>query len=392
MMRVQHFAPLLLFILFLGLTSCSEDPTPGYTEEEYAILTEILDLPKESFNYQTTLPAHLPTDFNSKSPEELQAHNQAATLGRVLFYDKKLSKNGEVSCASCHKQNLAFADDVSRSKGFDGRESNRNSLPLGNTIGFETSYGGGSSFSLAGFGWDDVVPNIQLQSQLAFESEIEMGMKMEDIVDIVSKEKYYNILHNNAFGHTGITEKSILDALRSFVNSISSVNSRFDEAIAKSSFNHLFNESGFPFLNSSENRGLNIYINKCSSCHSVDHSFTAEASASNGLDLYPEDLGKATLTFSEYDEGVFKVPFLRNVALTGPYMHDGRFETLGEVIDHYSSGIQEHKNLHPILKDFNNNPMKMNFDDQEKEDLIAFLNTLTDYKLIDDIRFADPFR
>lgn len=378
-----------LLLLVLSMQSCGDNLNEvykDYTEEEYAIISNRLNLPNEVFEYSTNFDQEF--FINHLGEENIHARrgNHKATLGRVLFYDQKLSLNESISCASCHKQELAFADDVAFSEGFDGEITTRNSLPLGNTIGFETAYGGGLDRAL--FAWDESNQDISTQSKAAIESTIEMGMDMESVIDRIENDEVYSILFRKTYGDENIMEHRVLEAIEEFVNSIASADSKFDKETMNNNGDFISPFSGYT---TEENLGKELYINNCASCHSFDHMFTSKAVANNGLDLVYEDKGVGGRTSVFSDNGVFKVPFLRNIELTAPYMHDGRFENLREVIDHYSEGIMNHPNLDLELK-IGNEPRRMNFSEEEKSALEAYLITLTDHNMIADVKFSDPFK
>lgn len=387
----MKFSTLLLsaFALFL-LTSCLEDEVEitreYYSAEELAVLRQWLDLPVDLYDYSLRLPSHIVQNHGARFPF---VSNSKATLGRVLFYDKKLSATDAVSCASCHKQELAFSDDKALSVGFDGELTKRNSLALGAVANFETSYEGQSSLA-AGFFWDERTHSLQQQSLESIQDPVEMGMPMSLLPEKLAREPYYPILFQKAYGEERITPDRITEALEEFMNAFVSVQSPFDEAMARrqgSLFVH------FPGFTAQENRGKGLYLTHCGSCHSMDMTSLAARVANNGLDLVYADRGVGAVTGSAADHGVFKVPFLRNIALTAPYMHDGRFASLQEVVEHYDSGIQDHPNLDPRLRDpQTGEPKRLNLTEQEKEDLITFLHTLTDETFLQDVRFSDPFR
>jgi len=205
---------------------------------------------------------------------------------------------------------------------------------------------------------------------------------------MVEKDEVYEILFKKTYGDTRIMEHRILEAIEEFVNSIASAESKFDHESMKNNGDIFSNFNGFT---QEENRGKQIYMQQCASCHSFDHMFTSKAVANNGLDMEYEDKGVGGRTGKVSKYGVFKIPFLRNIELTAPYMHDGRFETLREVIDHYSEGIVNHPNLDDELKRFGD-PLRMNFNEDEKMVLEAYLKTLTDPQLLADVRFSDPFK
>ena len=387
-MKNLLFGIIGLFLLAVSIQSCGDDIAEtfkDYTDEEYAIISKRLNLPSEVLEYSTNFE----NDFfiNHVGEEDIRSRrsDHKATLGRVLFYDKKLSINESISCASCHKQDLGFADDVAFSEGFGGELTTRNSLPLGNTIGFETAYGGGGGRAL--FSWDESNIDIASQSKAAIISEIEMGLDMATVVERIEKDEAYPILFNKVYGDSKIMEHRVLEAIEEFVNSIVSKESKFDEQSMKHNGDILNNFDGYT---QAENLGKNTYMQNCASCHSFDHMFTSRALANNGLDMEYADKGVGGRTNKPEENGVFKIPFLRNIELTAPYMHDGRFATLRDVIDHYSEGIANHPNLGNELKD-GNQAKKMNFSEEQKEGLEAYLKTLTDDNLKGDVRFSDPF-
>jgi cytochrome c peroxidase len=381
----------LSLVLFVFLTSCLKDDVQVtysvYHVEDYAIIQSALNLPNDRVDYVVTLPEHMrqlgmtPPDIN----------HAKATLGRVLFYDTKLSKNEAVSCASCHKQEIAFSDDKAFSEGFDGELTLRNSLALGSVPNFKSSYDGSSVLSGTNqqFFWDERAHSIQRQSELTIQDDIEMGMPMDELVERLSGIDYYEILFRKAYNSTSIDEEKITDALEEFINAMVSTNSPFDKGMSTSDSNE---HANFANYSAEENRGKSLFIQHCSSCHGSNMSVSPESVANNGLDAEYTDFGVGGITNSPLDIGKFKVPFLRNIALTAPYMHDGRFETLEEVLDHYSKNIQPSPNLDHRLRGSGGAPIQLNFSEEDKNDIIAFLETLTDEVLVSDTRFADPFK
>lgn len=375
------------------LFACQEDQVEivkvDYTDDEYEVLERTLNLPRERAHYGIELPPHM-THVGARAPV---VNNAKATLGAVLFYDTKLSANNKVSCASCHKQSIAFSDDVAFSKGFNGELTKRNSLALGSAPNFEVSYRGETTAlaSPAGFFWDERAHTIQEQSLLTLQDDIEMGMDMFELTDRLEKIAYYNILFTKAFGSGKVTPNRVSEALEHFINGFISGSSRFDEGLNKT----MDPFAQFAEFTAEENLGKTLYQTHCSSCHSANLVTSVATTTNNGLDLEYADQGVGNRSSYDFDNGKFKVPFLRNIALTGPYMHDGRFGTLEEVIDHYSEGIKNHPNLDPRLKKdggAEDEALQMNFTSEEKAALVAFLHTLTDYEFIQDERFADPFK
>ena len=384
-----------LLIGSLLFVSCLEDRVDltkvSYTDEEYAILSQYLNIPQARASFQVEFPLHM-TRTGAVVPD---IDDAKATLGSVLFYDKQLSANNKVSCESCHKQALAFSDDVALSEGFNGQLTKRNSLPLASTPNFESSYNGnGNAFFTglqAGFFWDERAHSIAEQSKMTLEDEIEMGVDIYELAGKLSEMPYYRILFEKAYGSPSATPDKITDALEVFINSFVSVSSPFDEGLDR----HQTPFADFSNFSQQENLGKTLFNTHCNGCHASDFTGLVETVANNGLDIEYEDKGLGERTRLEFDNGRFKVPFLRNIALTGPYMHDGRFDTLEEVIDHYSEGIQDHPNLDIRLREgFNNeaSPTRMNCSEEEKAALIAFLHTVTDDKFVQDERYADPFK
>jgi len=372
-------------------------------------------------------------DFQSKLPNYLvvmgltQPNIDAAKadLGRVVFYDKSLSKDGTVSCASCHKQQFAFADDVAFSTGVEGFKTARNSMTLTNVASFAAHYTAIDGRQ-PGLLWDGRASEVTNQAPLAFANPHEMGLSMEEVVEIAQKREYYPYFMTKAFGDRAVTEARLLEGLQEFVRAMGSAKSKLDNALEKvngdlfGTSNHLVpvtqkrdsiveyyygtriititDTLGFDTLvkplmgfSQSELRGRTLFAINCTKCHTPIRSLQEEFMACNGLEMNYADKGLGGVTGRPEDNGVFKSPSLRNIALTAPYMHDGRFRSLESVIDFYSTGIQAHPNLHPLLRDANGQPLRMNFSAQEKADLIAFLRTMTSSNVLTDSRFSNPF-
>ena len=318
-------------------------------------------------------------------------------LGRVLFYDKSLSVNNSVSCGTCHLQSLAFADNERFSRGFENVTTSRNTPPIQNL----------SELGQALF-WDGrerLINNMVMQPIF---NHVEMGMKNpSDVVKKVKSMSYYEPLFNAAFGSPEITFPKIAEALGGFTSSITADQSKFDRSIAN------FNGINFGTqLSAEEEAGFKLFFEKynCGSCHNVfspkgyngggdiidpllpPNTGFADELVNIGLDANYTDNGRGDLTNDAEDNGKFKIPNLRNVALTAPYMHDGRFNTLDEVIEHYNKSIKNHPNLDFRLRDENGKPKVMNISEGEKRLIIKFLHTLTDNSLLTDAKFSDPFK
>ena len=301
--------------------------------------------------------------------------NKVATLGKVLFYDGHLSINNAVSCGSCHKQALGFADSKTLSVGFEGRLTKRNSIGF-NNIGFSTS-----------LFWDGRENNLNNLAIRPLTNHVEMGITDVDYLPAkLSALSYYTPLFQNAYGDNQVTNERISGAIAVFMRSISSNNSRFDQ----------YNNGNKQAMSALEIQGMSLFSTKynCASCHSG--SFGGYYGFNNfkdiGLDENYGDNGRGTVSANKADQGTFRIPNLRNVALTAPYMHDGRYATLNDVLEHYSHNIKNSPNLDPLLKDKDGIARAMNISDNEKLAIIAFLNTFTDYNTVADPKFSNPFK
>ncbi len=379
---MKHFY--LILSVFIILVSCEKEDDSFaekpdfqfYTDAEYAELAKVLDLPSVLHQYQGAVPL---------------VSDSRATLGRVLFYDKSLSKDGTVSCASCHKQHLAFADDAALSTGIYGRKTDRNSLALGVFSDFAGTYGSDGHSGIESLFWDTRASDIHSQIIETMANDKEMGMDPSEVVDALVGKRHYEILFKKAFGNSEIQHDLVLSALERFMHGMTSDDSKYD----RYQQNFVNNRGTSQNLTQVEQRGLFLFTNQCSSCHNIPINgilfSNAKKFTNNGLDLYPKDLGRRLVTQRDEDAAVFKIPSLRNITQTAPYMHDGRFETLEEVLDFYNEDIQPHFNLDPRLKDSKGDPKRLNFTDADKSALIAFLNTLTDMSEISHEKFSDPW-
>ena len=369
---------------------------------------------EEMMHMETALRI-FPASYKVDIPEYLKAvgmqnpvfDDAKVVLGRVLFYDKKLSRDGSTSCASCHKQERAFSDDVAFSKGIHGQLSKRNAMPLANVSSFAGHYAAinGQTPLLL---WDERASTVAEQARIAITNPMEMDMSILEVVSRIKEQNYYPYLWKQAYGNFEVSETKLLECLNEFVGAITSFNSKFDRALTQSAGqfgvldtvvrNIYYGPTDtvvlptLPFYNLSEFMGLQLFVDNCSKCHSPIRPFQEVFIACNGLDMQYSDTGLGAITGRAEDEGFFKSPSLRNIALTAPYMHDGRFKTLQEVIEFYSTGVQDHPNLHPDMPRSAKGSTKLNFTEKEKSDLLAFLNTLTDPSVKYDIRFSNPFK
>ena len=380
----------LLVLLILECFSCNkEDSGPFeinyYAPDDYEMMSQYLDIPEFPLDYKNQYPRYYRGGTTGNFDKDM------ATLGRVLFYDKKLSTDETISCGSCHKQELAFADDVDFSTGVEGRKTARNSLALGSVFSYQELYG-----AILPFYWNHRYTNAEQVCSQSFINENQMDMEMSEVLTAVQSQPYYSPLFEMTYGDRNITEDRILSAIGTFVNSIGSFDSKYDQALDDSGFQFFglgFNapSGDLALLTDEENNGKDLYLNNCTSCHGDLNLNPLKTKANNGLDLVYNDNGIGGFTNEADDMDKFKVPTLRNIMMTAPYMHDGRFATIEEVLDHYSSGIQNHPNLDVELKS-GNSPIQMNFTAEQKTALIAFLNTFTDTKFLTAERYSDPFR
>jgi len=355
-------------------------------EEETLDIVEvddsILNLPDSPFNYANIL---LPDFFfdNDVRDEDNTPNNNAttdngATLGRVLFYDKNLSMNNTVSCASCHIQENGFSDPNALSTGFNGELTSRNSMGLANARFYENGR----------FFWDERAATLEAQTLVPIQDLVEMGLTLPELEEKLTQQPYYAALFTNAFGDENITSNRVALALSQFIRSMVSYESKFDEGLAQTQDI----DDNFPNFTTSENRGKQLFMSnqtRCFDCHATN-VFVGDDARNNGLDATITDPGVGGITGNNNELGEFKVPSLRNIALTGPYMHDGRFETLEDVVEHYNSGVQNNPNLDNRLTQ-GNNVRRLNLSDTDKQALVDFLNTLTDNEFINDEKYASPF-
>jgi len=395
---MRLYTNVLIFFLAIVLLGCyddSFDPKGDFVNPvvEFEVIREYLDLEIRPYDYASS----------SSARARIPNFNFRATIGRVLFYDESLSVDGSVSCASCHKQDLAFADDVKFSEGVHGNLTTRNSFALGSFRSLADEYYSQQETTTPSLFWDHRASSVRAQMIETLANPNEMGMELEDLVSAVQSKPYYQSLF--AIHQNDINSDNILAFLQDFLSSINSEGSKFAMVEKR---NSIFMTTDEPYsFTSSEHNGKLLFNKHCNNCHLISplkqdpitgqitiRAFTRDM-ANNGLGKTYKDKGAGSRPEfagnAEYN-GLFKIPDLRNIAVTRPYMHDGRFNTLHDVVDHYSAGIINHRNLHELLKDDSGNPKKFKFTDQEKEDLISFLHTLTDPDMLNDEKWSDPFK
>ena len=332
------YSILIVSVLFFSLAFSLLKPTPLYFQIPKG-------WPKPNYDF-------------SKNP----LTEEGFQLGRQLFYDPILSKDSTISCASCHLQATGFTHvDHSLSHGIDGKIGTRNSMTMMNLAWSKT------------FMWDGGVNHLDVQPLNPITSPVEMNETLANVVNKLQKSDKYKSLFFAAFGDENITGQRVLKALSQFELLLVTANSKYDKVMRKEAV----------FTNQEQN-GYQLFKNNCASCH-TEPLFTNGKYENNGipLDTTLNDIGRQRITEKSEDYLKFKVPTLRNIQFTNPYMHDGRFKKLTEVIKHYNS-LGNNKNLPKQLQ------KPMNLTDNERVDLVAFLLTLTDNEFLFDKRFSYP--
>ncbi|MEP6645750.1 MAG: cytochrome c peroxidase [Saprospiraceae bacterium] len=368
---------LIILCLLVGFLSCQKDTFNTFIKAP--------SLPASAFDYTPKWGGML----SQMVGHDIGITNDGATLGRVLFYDKILSIDNTVACGSCHHQANAFADNGKLSLGIGNQKTTRNAPAISNLYDDNLLF------------WDGRSPSINDLVLRPIKNHKEMGM--EDMSFLVAKIKaapYYKDLFTKAFGNNEVSADRIANAMTQFVKSMVGCNSEMDKA----------SETGHQLSPLAE-MGRNVFFGKgtCYNCHSgpdfnsrggffIDPFFPpngggfgwAQNIADIGLDENYTDVGMGV--FDQALAGVFRIPSLRNVAMTAPYMHDGRFATLEDVVNHYNSGIKKSPNLDNVFKAWDTGEaIRLGLTDQERSALVAFLHTLTDEDYLVDKRFSDPF-
>jgi cytochrome c peroxidase len=343
-----------------------------------------IDLAQPDNYAAITYPAHYgpPVRGSDNAPDDNPVTDRGATLGRVLFHDTSLSLNRTVSCASCHVQELGFTDSETLSTGFEGGETGSHSMRLANA----NFYTGEVMF------WDGRADDLEDQSLQPVVDRVEMGFDdaaggLPSLIARLEATTYYPALFNWAFGSPEVTETGMRRALAQYIRSMVSSGSRFDTGLEAAGGVGPGPGPGpvptLPNFTAEENLGLRLFSAPpptgagCAGCHQLPTLALTANSGSNGLDGGQND--------------VFKSPSLKNVGVTGPYMHDGRFQTLEEVVEHYNTGVQVGPELDRRLRQPDGAPLVLNLNVSEVAALVSFLHTLTDDALLSDPRFSNPF-
>ena len=303
---------------------------------------------------------------------------EGVALGRMLFYEPLLSKDGSMTCASCHRQADAFTDTAKFSTGVQGKMGGRQAMAVFNM-----------AWNTNEFFWDGRAHLLRDQSILPIQDPLEMDETLENVVSKLSASQKYRDQFTRVFGSDEINSLRVSLALEQFMNSIVSNNSKYDQV-----------KAGEATYSESEKRGRDLFFLEynafdsansgadCAHCHG-GLNFANNRYVNNGLDGNAlSDLGQFNVTKREGDKGKFKITSLRNIELTFPYMHDGRFTTLEEVVEHYNSGIKASNTLDPALENTRQTGLRLT--EQQKADLDSFVKTLTDNSLQTNNAYSDP--
>lgn len=313
-----------------------------------------------------TLPANFPQPSYAMATNPVTEAGFA--LGKKLFYEKLLSRDTTINCASCHISYAAFSHPAHpTSHGIDNKFGKRNAPAVQNVL-WKTS-----------FFWDGGVPNLDLVPLNAIQSAVEMDENPAHVLEKLRAHPDYPALFKKAYGTEEITTANFLQALSQFMVMLVSANSRYDHYVR--------NEPGGE-MSPEELDGLALFQQKCATCHATD-LFTDQQYRNNGiLDDFSLDRGRNEVSQLPEDIGNFRVPSLRNLPSTAPYMHNGKFNTLEKVLDHYASGVKDSPTLDPLLRQ-SDGTLGIPLTGQDKTKIIAFLKTLSDEDFLRDTRFSE---
>ncbi|MDB5679920.1 cytochrome c peroxidase [Sphingomonas bacterium] len=384
-MRLAYIGWLVVSGLTLALAACGGKDAPASATPAGVAAFTTIDFAHVANYAAPALPAYFDRTVKAldNSPPANPNNDRVATLGRVLFYDLRLSTNNRTSCASCHQQKYGFTDPMRFSNGIStAATTDFHAMRLGNLRYWRP----GTTF------WNRRAPSAEAQASHPLHSLVEMGWGgaaggFDALTAKMGKTAYYPDLFAWAFGSPTITEPRVQQALAQFVRAMIASSSRWDAGYARVFSPTAPNRAldiDLPNFSSRENRGRHLFMAAagqggagCSSCHLPPTYALAATARSDGLDA-----GEVRL---------FKAPSLRNVGLMGPYMHDGRFTTLAQVVDFYDHGIQDGPALDDRLRQ-SGRPRRLNLSADDRAALVAFLMTLSDRVLPTDPRFGDPFR
>jgi cytochrome c peroxidase len=370
MKYLYNIFPILLIVLVAA--SCEDTPggsgVPG---------DSLIEGPYDPTAYTLEYPEHFQDPI---IPPDNPLTEEGIELGRHLFYDPILSSDSTMSCATCHQADKGFADGLATSVGVLGMNGRRSSMPIMNL-----------AFNNKGFFWDGRSATLEAQALVPVEDHLELNESWGNVEEKLRNHDTYPAMFRAAFGidaKSQITRDLAVKAIAQFERTLISANSRYDQVA--------YLQQGWP--TDAEQRGETLFFFEqaenvddhpgCSHCHTTEQ-FTTNRYFNNGLDAVEslddfEDKGLGEVTNKIFENGKFRTPSLRNVALTAPYMHDGRFQTLEEVLDHYAEGGHGVSN-----EDANIQPFTLT--EQDKQDIIAFLHMLTDTTFINNPAFHSPF-
>jgi cytochrome c peroxidase len=354
----------LLLLVSFGILSCSGSGSSSGTDVEdvYTPVQVSLEIPQ--LFEERILPPIIPN--NNPLTEE------GIALGKKLFFDRRLSRDNTQSCASCHNPSQAFSDTTPFSFGVDGNPGTRNAMPLFNLAwNFDNRFNwGGSEFGLEDQAFEPVT------------NPVEMHSNWNQVANKLQQDAQYPTLFLQAFGTSDIDSTLVVKAIAQFERTLISGNSKFDRY-----------QLGLVDLTPQELNGFDVYLREdkgdCFHCHGTGANplWTDNDFHNNGLDAVFTDLGLGAVTGDPNDNAKFRTPSLRNLIFTAPYMHDGRFATLDEVIDFYSFGLQDSPTIDPLMKNIAQGGVQLSPED--KADLIAFLLTLTDDEFVNNPAFQE---
>lgn len=338
------------------------------------------------------------TDFSApfyfglfELPSDNPLTQEGVELGRMLFYDVSLSMDSTVSCATCHQQPKGFSDGKKLGTGIDGQSTDRNTMSLVNVL-----------WSSPRKFWDGRVESLEEQALHPIENPKEMGLPLDQAIARLSDNRKYREKFKAAFNTQIIMKEHIAKALAQFQRILISQDSKYDEFLRGETQLTEIELRGMQLFFTHPDPSINLRGSNCGDCHRnfLTDGFSSglDGFANNGLeDDTNLENGLFEITSNPADKGKFVVPSLRNIALTAPYMHDGRFNTLEEVLDHYNDHIRESATLDVLIRDASNesrepgDPIALKLSDQDKKDIIAFMLTLTDSTFITNEKYSNPF-
>ena len=340
--------------------------------------------PLADFNAPFYFGLFQPSPGNSLTVEGVE-------LGRMLFYDKRLSKDSTISCASCHQQARAFTDGKKFGIGIRGQVVERSTMSLVNML-----------WSTPHKFWDGRAQTLEIQALQPIENSKEMDLSIKEALRRLNKIPEYKSKFKNAFGGRKIKKEHLAKALAQFERTLISQNSKYDRFLRGEEKLSKIELKGMQSFFTHPDASIGLRGSNCGDCHrnfltdGFNDSF--DGFANNGLDNEANlENGLFDVTGNPLDKGKFKIPSLRNIALTAPYMHDGRFNTLEEVLDHYNEHIKESNTLDILIREASNelkqagDPIALKLSEDDKKDIISFLLTLTDSTFITNENFSNPF-